>query len=97
MISGTGTLNYHALSFNTILVLSGANTYTGTTTVEFAVLDFAGDMSQLGSNIVNNDHLIFSQASNTTYNSVISGTGAFAKTGTGLSAFLNYSIKTGRL
>ena len=95
VISGTGTLNYHALSFNTILVLSGANTYTGTTTVEFAVLDFAGDMSQLGSNIVNNDHLIFSQASNTTYNSVISGTGAFAKTGTGVLVFTGSNTYSG--
>ena len=61
--------------------LTGANTYTGGTTVSEGTLLVT--TSSLPGNVVNNATLQFNQASRGTYAGVISGTGALVKTGTG--------------
>lgn len=61
--------------------LTGANTYTGGTTISEGVLFVT--TSSLPGDVVNNATLQFNQASRGTYFGVISGTGGVLKTGTG--------------
>lgn len=63
------------------LTLTGANRYTGGTTVSAGRL--AGNTSSLKGAIVNNAELEFAQATNATYAGVVSGTGQLIKTGAG--------------
>lgn len=67
---GTGTL-----------ILTGANTYTGTTTITAGTLQ--GNTASLPGNIADNAALIFNQATNGTYAGVLTGSGSFVKTGAG--------------
>jgi autotransporter-associated beta strand protein len=74
------------------LTLTGANTYTGGTTVSAGSL--AGNTTSLQGAIANNAALVFNQTANGTYSGVISGTGVLTKTGTGtltLAAANSYS------
>lgn len=61
------------------LTLSGANTYTGGTTVSAGTL--AGNTTSLQGNILNNAAVIFNQNTAGTYAGVMSGTGSLTKTG----------------
>jgi autotransporter-associated beta strand protein len=61
--------------------LSGANTYSGGTTVSGGTL--AGNTGSLLGNITNNATVEFVQATAGTYSNVISGSGAFRKSGVG--------------
>jgi autotransporter-associated beta strand protein len=63
------------------LVLSGANTYSGGTTINAGTLQ--GDSTSLQGNIVDNAALAFDQSSDGAYAGVVSGSGTFAKTGNG--------------
>ncbi len=67
-------------------VLTGANTYSGLTTINNGVLQIGagGASGTLGSgNILNNGRLDFNRTGTVTVNSVISGTGAVTNDGTG--------------
>lgn len=75
---GTGGIN--KLDAGT-LVLMGANTYTGGTTVSGGTL--AGNTTSLRGNIRNNARLLFTQLSSGQFNGVLSGTGALVKQGAG--------------
>jgi autotransporter-associated beta strand protein len=78
VIGGTGGL------FKTgtgSLTLTGANTYSGGTTVLQGVL--IGTSTSLQGNIANNASVVFDQAFGGTYAGVISGGGALTKTGGG--------------
>ena len=61
--------------------MTGANTYTGGTTVSAGTL--LGNTTSLQGNIINNAEVEFKQSSNGTYAGVISGSGQLVKAGTG--------------
>jgi outer membrane autotransporter protein len=88
-ISGTGSL---AKSGAGTLVLTGAHTYTGGTTVSGGILQ--GNTSSLRGNITNNAAVNFDQAAAGTYSGVMSGSGTFTKLNAGtltLTGANNYS------
>ena len=63
------------------LDLTGANTYTGGTTVQAGTLQ--GNSASLPGNIANQAALVFNQGSNGTYAGNVSGSGTFTKIGSG--------------
>jgi len=67
---------------NGTLVLAGANSYSGGTTITAGTLQ--GDTTSLRGNIADNAALVFNQASDGVYNGVLSGTGTLTKSGTGM-------------
>ena len=79
VISGSGSL---AMTGAGTLTLTGANTYSGGTTIGAGTLQ--GDTNSLQGNITDNAALVFNQASDATFGSVISGSGSLTKTGAGI-------------
>jgi outer membrane autotransporter protein len=77
-ISGSGAFTKNGTG---VLHLTGANGYTGGTTIAAGTL--VGDALSLQGPIVNNAILQFDQATNGTYAGTISGNGAFVKDGAG--------------
>ena len=73
--------------------MSGANTYTGGTTVTGGTL--AGTSSSLQGNIVNNAAVVFDQATNGAYSGALSGTGSLTKSGTGTLTLSGANTYTG--
>ena len=63
------------------LILTGANSYSGGTTVAAGVLQ--GNSASLQGNILNNASVVFDQAGTGTYAGAMSGSGSLAKTGAG--------------
>jgi len=78
VMSGTGDLTKQGAG---VLMLTGANTYSGGTSVLQGVLQ--GDATSLQGSITNNGTVVFDQASNGTFTGVMSGTGGLTKQGTG--------------
>ena len=79
IISGSGGLVKQGSG---TLTLTGANTYSGGTTINAGALQ--GDTTSLQGGIVDNATLIFNQVANGTYANAISGTGNLTKTGAGV-------------
>jgi fibronectin-binding autotransporter adhesin len=79
VVSGTGSLTKAGTD---IVTLSGANTYSGGTTVSAGTL--TGTTTSLQGDITNNAAVSFDQATNGTYAGVVSGTGGLTKAGTGI-------------
>jgi autotransporter-associated beta strand protein len=63
------------------LILTGANTYSGGTTVSAGVLQ--GTTTSLQGNILNNASVVFDQSTTGTYAGIMSGTGSLTKQNTG--------------
>jgi autotransporter-associated beta strand protein len=78
VISGTGSLTFNGPG---TLTLGGTNTYSGGTTISGGRL--IGNVDSIKGNISNNSQLEFNQVSNSSHNSIISGTGSLTKSGAG--------------
>ncbi len=77
-MSGAGTLSKIGAG---TLILTGANTYSGGTTVSVGTLQ--GDTTSLQGNIANATSVVFDQAGSGTYAGIMSGAGALTKIGAG--------------
>ena len=93
-VDGSTTLTYGGIiagsnnltkSGNGTLLLSGINTYSGTTTISAGTLNVSGQLGSgtYSSNIINNGILQYSSSSNQTLSGVISGSGSLLKDGSG--------------
>ena len=78
VMSGTGSLTKQNAG---TLILTGANTYSGGTTVSGGALQ--GNTTSLQGAIVNNSQVVFDQSTDGTYSGVMSGTGALTKQNVG--------------
>ena len=81
----TGTLSFTKLGAGT-LILSGANTYSGITTISAGTLQIGAGSTTgiLPGNVTNNSILTFNRSNTFTYAGIISGTGAVNQIGSGL-------------
>ncbi|MDR3527862.1 MAG: autotransporter-associated beta strand repeat-containing protein [Rhizomicrobium sp.] len=87
VISGAGAVNQIG---NGTTILTGANTYSGGTIIDFGTLQIGnnGTSGSITGNITDNGILAFSRSDGTTYTGAISGTG-------GLSALAGTTVLTG--
>ena len=79
--------------------LSGNNSYTGTTTISGGALQIGdgGTTGTLGSgNVVDNANLIVKRSDTLTLSNVISGSGKFTQTGTGMTILTGANTYTGQ-
>ncbi|WP_228350880.1 MULTISPECIES: beta strand repeat-containing protein [Limnobaculum] len=83
IVSGSGTLEKNSAA--TTLILTGDNTFTGSTLISGGTLQIGsgGSSGSITGNIVNNDALSFNRSDDITYAGVLSGTGSLTKLGGG--------------
>lgn len=90
IISGTGAFIKQGPGK---LILTGANTYSGETSVNAGILQ--GDTNSLQGDILNNASVVFDQAYSGTYDGVLSGSGAIDKRNTGKVTFTRVNTYSG--
>ena len=76
-------------------VLTGTNTYAGTTTINGGTLTLCGNTSLLEGNIVDNAALVFNQSNDSSYSGLISGPGTVTQSGSGTLTFFGTNTYTG--
>ncbi len=94
-ISGNGSI---AQRGSGTTILTGDNTYTGTTTISDGTLQVGdgGTSGSLGSsNVVDNAALVFDRSDTITVSNVISGTGTLTQTGSGTTILTGNNTYTG--
>jgi len=95
IISGSGSVSKYASGK---LILTGANTYSGETTIYAGTLQLGNNTttgSISGNSIINNATLRFARSNNYTYSGVISGTGDVEQYGSGDLIFKGVNTYTG--
>jgi autotransporter-associated beta strand protein len=94
VISGTGGVIKQGAD---TLILSGANTYTGATTVRAGTLQIGngGTTGSITGNILNNANVTFNRSDAMTYSGVISGPGNLTKNGSGALSLSGTNTYTG--
>ncbi len=94
VISGTGSLTQAGIGTT---ILTGANTYTGGTTISAGTLQIGngGTTGSITGNIVDNAALVFNRSNALTYAGVVSGTGSLTKSGAGTLTLTGDSTYTG--
>ena len=90
VISGTGSLFKFG---SAVLTFTGANNYSGGTTVHVGTL--RGNTTSLQGNIEDNATVEFNQGSAGTYSGIISGTGSLTKTGASMTTLTGANTYTG--
>lgn len=93
-ISGSGTVNQIGTG---TLVLAGANSYTGDTTISSGVLQVGngGTSGSLTGDVINNAALAFNRSDRLVYSGVVSGTGELRQTGSGTTVLTGTNTFTG--
>ena len=94
VISGTGSLTQ--LGAGT-LTLTGANAYTGGTTISAGTLQIGngGTTGSIVGNVLDNSALAFDRSNNVTFGGVISGTGSLTQLGAGTLTLTGANTYTG--
>ena len=98
VVSGSGSLLKSGGGTGThTVVLTGANTYTGGTTVSAGVLSIGngGTTGSIVGNVVNNATLAFNRSDNTSFAGIISGSGGVTKSGAGTLTVTGNNTYTG--
>ena len=98
VISGSGSLLKSGGGTGThTVVLTGANTYTGGTTVSAGVLSVGngGTTGSIVGNVVNNATLAFNRSDDTSFAGIISGSGGVTKSGAGTLTVTGNNTYTG--
>ncbi|MDG5815711.1 autotransporter-associated beta strand repeat-containing protein [Chitinispirillales bacterium ANBcel5] len=93
-ISGTGDVTKQG---NSVLVFTGENSYSGTTTVNEGTLEIGSGLTygSLAGDLVNNAHVIFNRSNTLTYPGDISGTGNVSILGGGTLIYTGDANHTG--
>jgi fibronectin-binding autotransporter adhesin len=88
VIQDTGSLVKNGTS---ILSLTGANTYTGTTTISGGTLQVGagGTTGSIPGNVTDNANLAFNRTDSVSFSGLVSGTGSLTKTGPGTLVLTN--------
>jgi fibronectin-binding autotransporter adhesin len=91
---GTGKLDKADLGK---LILTGANTYTGGTTISdgFLQIGSGGTSGSIVGNVIDNSGLAFNRLDTSTYEGTISGTGTVSQIGTGTTVVTGHNTYTG--
>ncbi|KRE84819.1 hypothetical protein ASG75_13125 [Rhodanobacter sp. Soil772] len=93
-VSGTGSLTQAGAG---ALILTGANTYTGGTTISHGTLQLGngGTTGSITGNVTDNGSLVFDRSDDVTFNGIVSGSGSLKQAGAGALILTGTNIYTG--